>query len=91
MDDPAATARALRQAVDVRVLEMLVCPLTKTRLVLSDDGTELVSVAARLAFPIRDGVPMLALDEAREIDPDELRARLPRLGGAAEDGRDDAP
>ena len=67
----------LRQLVDPRTLEMLVCPLTKTRLVLSDDHNELISVAARLAFPIRGGVPMLSLDEAREIDPDELRRKAP--------------
>ena len=52
---------------------MLVCPLTKTRLTLSSDRTELVSVAAHLAFPIKLGVPMLSLDEAREIDPDEMK------------------
>lgn len=51
---------------------MLVCPLTKTRLTLSADKTELISVAAHLAFPIRDGVPMLSLDEAREIDPEDM-------------------
>ena len=62
--------------VDRRMLEMLVCPLTKTRLTLSGDGGELNSLAARLAFPIRNGVPMLALEEAREIDPEELQ-RLP--------------
>jgi uncharacterized protein YbaR (Trm112 family) len=73
--EPAAqTARA----VDRRVLEMLVCPLTKTRLTLSPDGTELVSQVARLAFPIRQGVPMLSLDEAREIDPDALARMLPK-------------
>ncbi len=65
-DDP-------RYRVDVRVLEMLVCPLTKTRLTLSADGTELISMVARLAFPIRHGVPMLSLDEARDVDPDELK------------------
>ena len=53
---------------------MLVCPLTKTRLTLSADRTELVSLAAHLAFPIKLGVPMLSLDEAREIDPDEMKA-----------------
>jgi len=63
-----------RYLVDPRVLEMLVCPLTKTRLTLSADKTELVSVAAHLAFPIKLGVPMLSLDEAREIDPDEMKA-----------------
>lgn len=52
---------------------MLVCPLTKTRLSLSPDGTELISVAARLAFPIKLGVPLLTLEEAREVDPDELK------------------
>ena len=70
-----------RYAVDRKTLEMLVCPLTKTRLSLSADHTELISVVAKLAFPIRDGVPMLSLDEAREIDPEELQRRLPELGG----------
>ena len=70
-------AKALE--IDRKVLEMLVCPLTKTRLSLSADRTELISVAARLAFPIRQGVPMLSLDEAREIDPDELERTLPDL------------
>ena len=62
-----------RYLVDPRTLEMLVCPLTKTRLTLSADRSELVSVAAHLAFPIKLGVPMLSLDEAREIDPDEMK------------------
>lgn len=62
-----------RHVVDRSTLDLLVCPLTKTRLTLSADGTELYSEVGRLAFPIRKGVPMLALDEARELDPDELR------------------
>jgi uncharacterized protein YbaR (Trm112 family) len=66
--------------VDRRMLEMLVCPLTKTRLTLSKDGKELISVAGRLAFPIRLGVPMLSLEEARELDPDELGRAVPGLG-----------
>jgi len=70
-----------RHTVDPKTLEMLVCPLTKTRLSLSADHSELISVVAKLAFPIRDGVPMLSLDEAREIDPEELQRRLPELGG----------
>lgn len=76
MTEPAADERRYR--VDVRMLEMLVCPLTKTRLTLSADGSELISVVARLAFPIRNGVPMLSLDEARDVDLDELR-RVPEL------------
>jgi uncharacterized protein len=70
---PKPSAPEPRHLVDPRTLEMLVCPLTKTRLTLSADRTELVSVAAHLAFPIRLGVPMLSLDEAREIDPDAMR------------------
>ena len=68
-----------RFVIDPRTLEMLVCPLTKTRLSISSDGTELVSVAAHLAFPIRDGVPLLSLDEAREFDPDDFDEKR-RLG-----------
>ncbi len=66
-----------RYEVDVKTLEMLVCPLTKTRLVLSADRAELISVAAHLAFPIRDGVPMLSLDEARDVEPGEMRVHFP--------------
>ncbi|MDB5615297.1 MAG: Trm112 family protein [Devosia sp.] len=69
-----------RHVIDVKSLEMLVCPLTKTRLTLSADKTELISVAARLAFPILKGVPLLSLGEARNVDPDEIR-RLPELKG----------
>ena len=86
MADPAAAARQLRDAVDVKTLEMLVCPLTKTRLVLSAYGAELISTVARLAFPIRGGVPMLSLDEAREVDDAELAVTIPDLGAGTEDG-----
>jgi uncharacterized protein YbaR (Trm112 family) len=66
-----------RYEVDIKTLEMLVCPLTKTRLVLSADRKELISVAAHLAFPIRDGVPMLSLDEARNVEVHEMRVHFP--------------
>ena len=71
MAEPKPDARG---TVDRHVLEMLVCPLTKTRLTLSADGKELISVAARLAFPIVQGVPLLALDEARNVEPEEVQA-----------------
>jgi uncharacterized protein YbaR (Trm112 family) len=58
---------------DRRVLSMLVCPRTRTELVYDAARQELVSLAARLAFPIRDGVPIMAPDEARLLDDDELR------------------
>ena len=69
-----------RHVFDIKTLEMLVCPLTKTRLTLSADRTELISVAARLAFPIVKGVPLLSLDEARSVEPEALR-QLPELKG----------
>lgn len=69
-----------RHELDVKTLEMLVCPLTKTRLTLAADRSELISVAARLAFPIVKGVPLLSLDEARNVDPEALR-QMPELKG----------
>jgi uncharacterized protein len=80
-EDPAGAARELRHVVDVKTLD---CPLTKTRLVLSADGAELISTVAHLAFPIREGVPMLSLDEAREVSDEELQRRMPELGRGAD-------
>jgi uncharacterized protein YbaR (Trm112 family) len=63
------TARQPRSGgVDRRLLELLVCPLTKTTLEFDAARLELVSRAARLAFPIRDGVPLMTLDAARSLD-----------------------
>lgn len=57
--------------VDPKLLELLVCPLTKTRLEYDRERHELVSRAARLAYPIRDGIPIMLTDEARELSGDE--------------------
>ena len=54
--------------VDPKLLELLVCPLTKTRLDYDRERQELVSRAARLAYPIRDGIPIMLASEARAID-----------------------
>ncbi|MBC7139576.1 MAG: Trm112 family protein [Defluviimonas sp.] len=53
---------------DRRMLEALVCPLTHAPLTYDADRQELVSRAAHLAFPIRNGIPILLIDEARQID-----------------------
>jgi len=53
--------------VDPRLLEMLVCPLTKTTLVYDRDAGELISTAAGLAYPIRDGIPIMLVEEARKV------------------------
>ena len=60
--------------VDARLLEILVCPRTKTSLVYDEARQELISRAARLAFPIRDGIPIMLEEEARPLDDEELRA-----------------
>lgn len=58
------------RSIDPRLLAILVCPVTKHRLELDATRSELVSHAASLAYPIRDGVPILTLDAARAIETD---------------------
>jgi len=53
--------------VDPRLLEVLVCPVSRSALVYDRDANELISRAAGLAFPIRNGVPVMLRDEARDI------------------------
>lgn len=55
-------------AFDRRMLEALVCPQTHGVLIYDADRQELVSRAAHLAYPIRDGIPVMLVDEARQID-----------------------
>lgn len=55
------------EIVDPRLLEILVCPVTRGPLVYDREAQELVSKKARLAYPIRDGVPVMLPDEAREL------------------------
>jgi uncharacterized protein len=56
---------------DPKLLEVLVCPQTRTPLRYDRARQELVSETARLAYPVRDGVPIMLIDEARELEPDE--------------------
>ena len=63
------------ETLDPQLLEILVCPQTKGSLVYDRDNKELLSKKARLAFPIRDGVPIMLIDEARALS-DEEEARL---------------
>ncbi|MGD9968398.1 MAG: Trm112 family protein [Hyphomonadaceae bacterium] len=57
--------------VDPRLLEVLVCPQTRTPLRYDRERQELISERARLAYPVRDGVPIMLIDEARELGADE--------------------
>lgn len=67
IDDAAKTTATDRHQVDPRLLELLVCPLTKTTLQYDAERNELISRAAGLAFPIRNGVPLLIEDAARPL------------------------
>jgi uncharacterized protein len=60
-------------SLDPKLLEILVCPLTKGALTMSANKQELISYSARLAYPIRDGIPIMLVDEARELTVDEDR------------------
>ena len=66
--DPAANPPP-PQPVDPRLLEILVCPLTKQLLIYDRVRNELISRAAGIAYPIRGGIPIMLPDEARPIDP----------------------
>ena len=53
--------------IDPKLLEMLVCPLTKVPLRYDREAQELISDQAQLAYPIRDGIPIMLVDEARKL------------------------
>ena len=57
--------------MDTKLLEILVCPVTKGPLVYDKQKQELISKAARLAYPVRDGIPVMLEDEARRLEPSE--------------------
>ena len=67
-DTPAPERLALDAQVDPRLLEILVCPLTRGPLEYDRARGELISRSARVAYPIRDGVPIMLPEEARDLD-----------------------
>ncbi len=58
--------------MDKRLLDILVCPVTKAPLVYKPEQEELVCYPARLAYPVRDGIPVMLEDEARPLAPEEV-------------------
>lgn len=60
--------------MDPKLLELLVCPVTKGPLRFDKERQELISQSARLAYPVRDGMPILLENEARTLDDSELQA-----------------
>lgn len=57
--------------MDSKLLELLVCPVTKGPLTYDKDRQELISKSARLAYPVRDGIPVMLEEEARKLAPSE--------------------
>lgn len=70
MDSSDAT-----QKIDPKFLELLACPLTKGPLVWDPTRCELVSRLAKLAYPVRDGIPIMLPSEARALDADEAKSK----------------
>lgn len=62
------STQKLQPEIDISLLELLVCPLTKTPLTYDRENNELISRKAKLAFPVRDGIPIMLPSEARSID-----------------------
>ena len=60
--------------MDTKLLELLVCPVTKCPLLWRPDQQELLSLSARLAYPVRDGIPVLLENEARPLSDAEIEA-----------------
>lgn len=67
MSSPSTTTQ-----IDPRLLEILVCPLTKIPLRYNREKQELISDQARLAYPIRDGIPIMLVEGARRLDDHEV-------------------
>jgi uncharacterized protein YbaR (Trm112 family) len=65
-------------AIDPRLLELICCPLTKGMLAFDGARSELVSISAKLAYPVREGIPIMLPSEARQLDEDEIERRRQR-------------
>ena len=70
--------RSYHPSMDHKLLELLVCPVTKGHLDFDRNRQELISRSARLAYPIRDGIPILLEQEARTLSDDKLEQLPPR-------------
>lgn len=66
------TKKTFDVQIEPKLLESLVCPLTKETLVYDQTKKELISKKAHLAYPIRDGVPIMLVDEARKVPQEEV-------------------
>ena len=77
----------MNRKIDPKLLEILICPLTKSTLRYDAEREELISDKARLAYPIRDGIPIMLPDEARRLDKDETGFVREEEAGEEKDGK----
>lgn len=68
--------------LDKQLLDILVCPVTKGPLIFDKARGELISISAQLAYPIRDDIPVMLEEEARQLSADELEQYRAQRGGA---------
>lgn len=78
-----ADGRDGNRTVDPKLLELLACPLTKGPLAWDPERGELISRVAKLAYPVRDGIPIMLPSEARTITIDDAVPPPARLGGTS--------
>ncbi|GGB71562.1 MULTISPECIES: Trm112 family protein [Henriciella] len=71
MTEIPSPSQASAHRTDSRLLELLICPVTRHPLTYDKDAQELISQKARLAYPIRDGLPIMLESEARSLDEDQ--------------------
>jgi len=71
----------MRDRVDKKLLRLLVCPITKAPMQYDKDAQELIATASGLAYPIRDGIPVMLEGEARPLENEELESWRKRRGG----------
>jgi len=71
---PADSNQSKNSEINPKLLEVLVCPITKDVLIYNAQAQELISKSARLAYPIRDGIPIMLPEEARPLSDDEAGA-----------------
>ena len=70
--------------MDKHLLDILVCPVTKGALIYDRERQELLSLSARLAYPVRDGIPVMLPEEARQIFQDEYESHRKKHPDAAD-------
>ena len=70
--DKASVKTSVRPSIDRKLLDILVCPVTKSVLHYDHEAQELISYAAKVAYPIRESIPIMLIEEARELDEAEL-------------------